>query len=615
VTTPRRPVSRLPVLLLAVLFLAQGAAYLAWLRQDATPFAAVDDYGYLSRLVRYADALAGRGPEPSLAALSFHGRPPAIQLLTLPFLAAFGRSEDAAVAVNLPFLAVLLGAAYALGRRLRGPWTGLVAAVLLSGYPPVVHLFLSYRPSFAVVAWVALAAWALVRLLEARTVGRALALGAIAGFGLLLHPYFLWVLGPAAAIGGVVAGWRGAPAAVGVPTGRWRDPFLWRGLAGGAALALAIALPWYLGPGSTLFETLAGTFAADLDAFRGFSVFAVEFQQVEPGFLWYLKTLPRVLPVPLALLAVAGAAAALRRPGRPEGVLAFGLAGAYVILSLQSTLSWLHAAGALPLAAALSAVALADLRPAWLRRGAQGAAAALALFAFAFVLAGGPRPVVEVARALGARTPHRIVCQASRGFCAMPPEERAPPAAQALAMAIADEACEKRRQPCSLLVAGGAAGINHAQLEYLLARDWPAARLVVQRQLHAAWGVPYSFRGLLWADYLLTAELSGERPPLPPRASYPAATERLLNWPPEPFARAHRRVASYPLGAGGRLQLIRRVRPLSREEAEATIAALEIPEQQKTDGAVLLEQLAERDRRRAAEAPATAPQRPSPSAP
>ncbi len=96
---------------IALALLIAGACWvqLDWIRADRSFSPAPDSYVYLSRLLAYLDGPDGDGaPGVALGELSFRGRPPLYQLLTVPFLAVFGRSEDAATAVNLPFLALLL---------------------------------------------------------------------------------------------------------------------------------------------------------------------------------------------------------------------------------------------------------------------------------------------------------------------------------------------------------------------------------------------------------------------------------------------------------------------------------------------------------------------------
>jgi hypothetical protein len=311
----------------------------------------------------------------------------------------------------------------------------------------------------------------------------------------------------------------------------------------------------------------------------------VGFGDVPPTCAWYARTAPRALSWPLALLAAAGGLAALRRPGRPAAVLAAGLAAAYLLLSLQPTRAWLHAAAALPLAALLSAAAVADLRPPWLRRASTALTAGAALVAFAFVAAGGPRPLAAVASVLGHRAADAPGCRYARGFCPAPPVTLSRPVADVLRRVLADPRCQPPRDPCTLMVVG--AGTNPGEFEYVLARDFPRVYLNLRSPGTAAWGYPYPFDALLGSDYLLVVDLGRHRPPVAGPLPYLEATVRLLDAPPEPFARAHAEAAHYA-NERRRFKLLRRVAPLTRAEAEAVVAALAVTEAQKAKAAEVL---------------------------
>ena len=140
--------------------------------------------------VKWMDSLGGDSPSDLRGAfegLPLQGRAPLYQILTMPFLLAFGRSVRAALGVNLAFQVLLLVSVYALGQRLAGRPAGLLAALMTAAYPPLIHLSHIYRPHFAVAACVTTSLWLLLRLLEDRTQKRALGFGASLGFGLLLR--------------------------------------------------------------------------------------------------------------------------------------------------------------------------------------------------------------------------------------------------------------------------------------------------------------------------------------------------------------------------------------------------------------------------------------------
>ena len=584
-------------LALTLLIVMAAAAHGVWMAADTTPFPSTDAYTYLGHLLRFVDGFHHRGSTLSLVALSHAGRPPLYQLVSVPCVLLFGRSEEAALSVNLAFLALLMVAAHGIGSTLRDRSCGLLAALLAGAYPPVVHLVRSYRPSLAVVACVALCAWALARFVRRPTATAGAAVAASFAAGLLIHPMFLWAMagGVAAAAPWAAVRLLRSRRAAGEkrPVGLHRLDKRERLALAGAGVALATALLWYLFPGRPLLAILQALRSEDVAELRGYEVLAVGFPTVEPSFLWYAETAPFALSWPLALLAAAGWSWALvsaLRGRALDAVLAVALAAAYTLFAVQSTLSWIYAAAALPLAAVLSAAVLRDLRPRSLRVTAAALTAITSIYAFAHVSWGAPPVPGSLAARLGDRARSRLQCRRVRGFCAAPPRAVHRPEREVLDAIFADPEC-RRKEPCTLLVAG-MGGTNYAQLAYARRRDFPLLSLAVVANGESAWGQLYPFASLLRADYLLSLDLgSGPRPAAMTALRYGLATARFLAWPPPRFVAAHRRVGTFTSSAGGRLALYRRTARLTRGEAAATVAALEITDDQKGLGAELLAEM------------------------
>jgi 4-amino-4-deoxy-L-arabinose transferase-like glycosyltransferase len=77
--------------------------------------------------------------------------PPLTFILTVPFLSLFGRGEEQATLLNLLLSGVLLGAVYALGKRLFQPQVGLWAASLCLLMPGLYRIRLDYLLDYPLV--------------------------------------------------------------------------------------------------------------------------------------------------------------------------------------------------------------------------------------------------------------------------------------------------------------------------------------------------------------------------------------------------------------------------------------------------------------------------------
>lgn len=612
----RRRSVPLPWLALAALLAAACAGHWAWIAHDSVPLA-TDAYRYMANLLAFDNGFPwGGSPSDAwraLGRLSHGGRPPLVQLASWPIVVLGGRGEDALQVANLAILALLAVAVYRLGSRVAGRWPGVLAAALAIGYPPMIHLSRGYLPHLAAAAAAAVSLDLLIGLLDRRSPRRALAFGASLGIGMLIHPSFLWALAaPAAGVGlwlalarpaaGSRAGLAPAHAAGGdsiaapapaegggsrpaLPArgragslarlGGWlgarlRDPFLWRGLVPGAALAAALAAPWYLTWGRKLMRVQAMLQSEELEALRGARWRSAGYHDVEPSLGWYAATAPDALSWLLLAPTLLGLAVCLARPRRSPGalVLAFALAGAYLLLALQSTLAWLYPPVILPAAAALGAYGVAALRPRPLAAAAGGLGVAAAAFVFAFVSWGWGRPV---ALALGALDVPTRSCRFHRGFCAAPPETPPRPVAEALAVVLDDPRCAGK-PPCRLLAVYGA-GLGSTLYRHALAERWPGRRLTVYAQHDASWGTPFPLENLLESDYVAWVD-PGHDPPPNPSQLYRTALTRLLRSPPATWAASHEVAAELPLEGISRLVLLRRTAPPTAEEAEAVAAAL-----------------------------------------
>ena len=153
--------------LLALLIVFVSLANIQWIRNDAAPMPHPrDPYHYATNTLEFMDGIerGESGGLESFAQLSFRGRPPLYQLLSMPFVALFGRSTDAMLGLNVVCNALLLVLVFGLGRSISGGRAGLLAALAVATSPPVIHLSRIYRPHGALLAFAVLSVWLLLRL-------------------------------------------------------------------------------------------------------------------------------------------------------------------------------------------------------------------------------------------------------------------------------------------------------------------------------------------------------------------------------------------------------------------------------------------------------------------
>ena len=558
-----------PVLLLAVLAALVAALDLWWVARDVAPMPhPFDPYAYLARSFRFLEAPdLSRVPE-----LALHGRPPLYQLLSLPGLAIFGRSLDAALLLNVVSKLALLGCTGAMAWLLGGARAGLLAALLVVAYPPVVHLSHVYRPHAALPTCVAASSLFLLLLVRRPSPPLAWAAGASLSFGLLIHPSFALVMGlPALAAGLHLALFRSPPRIPETPArsiawllAKLRDPFVTRGLVVAALLALLPAAVWYLSHGDALLEKARFVGARDKIIHLGFPR--------RGGLLfWYVRTAPAAVSNVLTAFAALGVIQCLRRPSVPRLLLVFALVAGLFSLNLQPARAWWYGAMLLPLAACVTAVGVSELRPARLGQAAALVCAGVAVFLLAFLHLGDAPWSRPVARALGSPL-GKDACATLRNafFCPAPPQPEPWPFTKMMATAEHHSQCGSGR-PCTVFLAG--------KTQYRPFGDgWPTLSTGLF-DFHSVQAVPEaSFVFLISAakqcgvEQMLQSDLVvWFEPDARERLGCFGAWSAFLDGPPSPFARSHATLGSFPVPGGRRARLTARTAPLTREEREAVL--------------------------------------------
>jgi hypothetical protein len=197
------------------------------------------------------------------------------------------------IAENLVFVTLLALGCYKVGRLAFSPLAGLLAVVFALGSPLIVpqfHVFMTDAPETAMVAvsvWLVIASEGFTKLRTCAVAGVAVGLGM-----LTKEPFPIFVLGV-----GLVTLWRGGRRA-------------WPGVAVFAAIALALALPWYISE-HALIQGIGNQATAPSSAYP--NPVGPAPKDIAPPRLssanleWYMWNLDNFeLGLPLLLIAAAG---------------------------------------------------------------------------------------------------------------------------------------------------------------------------------------------------------------------------------------------------------------------------------------------------------------------
>jgi hypothetical protein len=276
------------------------------------------------------------------------------------------------LAENFVFVSLLALGCYNAARLAFGPLAGLLAVVFALGSPLITaqfHVFMTDAPETAMVA---VSVWLVIATEGFSRLGICALAGLAAGLGMLTkEPFAIFLIG----VVGVTAlrGGRGS----------------WRGLALFAAVALVIALPWYVYELKQI-RGFGAEATASSSTFSEYDISGVAPPRLSPANLeWYLwSILNSQLYLPLFMFAAVGWLWALVRQVRRRPVSPYALellVGAFLAWAILTETFVHDTRYGMPLL-----VYLAVFGAGWIvqlqRRWRIGAALALALVALANTL-------------------------------------------------------------------------------------------------------------------------------------------------------------------------------------------------------------------------------------
>ena len=286
----------------------------------------------------------------------------------------------------------------------------------------------------------------------------------------------------------------------------------------------------------------------------------------------------------LVLLFVIGVVAAMFSRRFDRWILVVSAITSFVLLSLQSVLHWMYVAQVLPIAAVLSVVWIVEVRPRWL---AMSLSLVCLVVGSVNLIVGAldARPWIRpVAAYLGVcpEKGYSIYCPPPLSATERRLRKGDSPEREILAAVLEDPNCRGSRT-CRLwyINIGRPPRFGYYRVKY-----WPSSELATVTTGSPAWGRPFNFSTFLDSDYLaypITPLYPGSR------RLYDTAAIRFLQSPPPEFAQAHKVVGEFEgLRRKVKIQLLKRVKPLTTAEARTSISAFDLPDKYKTQANELL---------------------------
>jgi hypothetical protein len=188
----RRTLARwAPVLLGLSVLLVHGLGTWLWHSANGLPDGHQNEYLHVGNALDLWTAASERDGWHVRYYLTTNYWPPLFYLWPWPLFALGGPGHSAMVLSNLSHLGILLAGVYLLGRDLgddpvAGRRRGLWAMGVVALYPAVYGNLVRFEPNVAVLAWVTLGCWLLLRSQGFSKLRPTLAFGLVCGVGLLL---------------------------------------------------------------------------------------------------------------------------------------------------------------------------------------------------------------------------------------------------------------------------------------------------------------------------------------------------------------------------------------------------------------------------------------------
>ncbi len=574
---------------LGFLIVISIASNILWIRADNRLGPEIDSKVYLSKTLVFMDQMENGSQNSffeNLQELSHGGRPPLYQLLSIPFIAIFGRSMDSGLNLNMLFQVLLLVSIFNIGKILGNQKAGLLAALLITVYPPMIQLSRIFRPNFAVTACYALSLWLLLILLKTRSLKSAWWFMISLGFGILIHPFmFIVLVIPVTFFSIYLLFFQEHPR---YPAGvrnffpwlwiKFKDPLFLRGFLPAIFFVGVLVSLWYLPSSGILIETLQSASSDELAQFRGFEVLVRGFKGIPTDFFWFLRTMPYALSTILSILFAIGLVIAIIKHRPQDWFALVFFAGGYLFFGVASTKTWMQFSILLPIMALISSVWLTEIRSKWLFAGLLTLTLVTSMFVHYFVTWGSSVPGFTIAKYMGAPLNEDNSCSSGDlVFCADPATQEDWHVSEFLSMVVNDKNCQAGI--CDLMVYRFTPDFSYTAFRLTFLNEYPHLQMNIPQETELNFSiVGFNYSNLLTSSHIIFQVLDQKRN----SDLYHWVTINFLNFPPPSFTSAHEEVATLELPNGSKARLIRRTQPLSLQEIEDTIRAIDLSEEYTT---------------------------------
>jgi hypothetical protein len=575
-------------MMLGVLIILVLWSNVNWIRNDTLLGPETDSKTYFIGTANFLTELSEGGlaafPK-ALKELSAQGRPPLYQLLSGPFLLLFGRTMDSAVLVNLIFQVTLLLLIFCIGKQISNSRAGLLMALLVSAYPPLIQLSRIYRPNFALAACFALILWRLLSLLNTRSIRDVWLFILSLVFSVFIHPIIVFPLVLPVAIFSVYivffqteprwTSWKDFP---GWFVAKLKAPVFLQGFLPAIAVAVMLVSLWYFTAGLSLLTTLETNSSAALAEFRGYEVFTKgSLQANSPPFWWYALSMPNALSIGLTVFFLVGLGYALVKRKTYHLILALVFIGAYLMLAILPTETWMHFAEVLPVVAAISVLWIAEIKNKWLYAATAALLVITSLFVYSVVTWGFQNDLEKsVAVALGAPLNERGNCQSSdQVFCPAAPSKDDWKIPEIIKTVVNDPDCMPNN--CRVLVLNAwYLDFSPPSFDYYRVTNFPQSPIKTASVGGAAFSItPFNFDAMLNSTYIVYVDVKN------PGKSYNGAAIKLIQDRPEAFTSSHQEVAVFDLPYSHQAHLLKRIAPLTLAEAQDVIHGINLDNKYK----------------------------------
>jgi hypothetical protein len=508
------------------------------------------------------------------------------------FVLVFNRTIDAMLGFNLAMNGLMILVAFLVGRLVKNRGAGLLSALFVATFPPIVNLTRLARPQSVLPALVIVWLWSLLLMLQKRTVKTAWLFCFILLVGLWLHPNAFFLLLPATSLFIVYAifsadnqdanplsitnfslkkfasrGWA-----------KLKRPFVTKGLLPGLLMVALLASAWYL-------SALEDVTELAIESATNWSSERYGFTDIPATPFWYLWTFSGAISNFFAFLFWAGFIVYLFAKQRYPLILCLTFILMYFGMILrQGTLAWMNFAAVLPVVGVISAVFIVDLFAGDQNNALNmtpqlhsqrviqifasvllGAAICISLFNV-YVVTGELSENGELlAQTLGA--PLDVACgwRMTVAYCPNPPRSQDWQELAILQTIINDEGCPNAT--CSVAVVTESAEIfSFISLRYFGEQKFPEATLeFLPIRRHGRYSLDW-----LTTDYIIYI-------PQLQNNLYANAVASFLQNPPDNFASTYEEVKQLSLPRGWNAYILRRAHPLTDEEIYAYLADVDLP--------------------------------------